>query len=208
MRLASGVSRAIAWGMRALTGAQARWIGCGPSRTQRIYFVNHTSHCDFLLVLASLPSGLREGIRPVACADYWGRCALRRYLANDVFHTVSIDRSGTQRAANPLEGVMGALDRGASILFFPEGTRGAGEGLQPLKQGIFYIAAARPDIELVPVWVDNAYRVMPKGSWLPLPLLCTITFGEPVRLRKHEDKEAFLKRLYRCLADLADQGNT
>jgi 1-acyl-sn-glycerol-3-phosphate acyltransferase len=207
MRVASGVSRVITLGVRALTGAQARWMGCGPSRTQRIYFANHTSHCDFLLVLASLPFTLREGTRPVAGADYWNQCALRRYLVNDVFHAVSIDRSGTHPAVSPLEGVMCALDQGESILFFPEGTRGAGEGLQPFKCGIFHIAAARPEIDLVPVWVDNAYRVMPKGSFLPIPLLCSITFGEPVHLHKHETREAFLARLHCCLAGLADSRN-
>ncbi len=206
MRIASGVSRVITLGVRALTGAHARWMGCGPSPTRRIYFANHTSHCDFLLVLASLPATLREETRPVAAADYWCQCALRRYLVNDVFRAVSIDRSGAHPAANPLEGVMSALDRGESILFFPEGTRGSGEGLQPFKCGIFHIAAARPEIDLVPVWVDNAWRVMPKGSFLPVPLLCSITFGEPVRLGKEEGKEAFLKRLHCCLAGLADSG--
>ena len=208
MRLASGGSRLITLGVRALTGAQARWMGCGPSRARRIYFANHTSHCDFLLVLASLPAALRAGTRPVAAADYWNQCALRRYLVNEVFQAVSIDRSGTHPAANPLEEVMSVLDRGESILYFPEGTRGAGEGLQRFKCGIFHIAAARPEIDLVPVWVDNAYRVMPKGSLLPIPLLCSITFGVPVRLRKHEDKEDFLKRLHCCLAGLADTRNT
>ena len=208
MRIATCISHVITLGVRALTGAQARWIGCAPLRARRIYFANHTSHCDFLLVLASLPATLREGTRPVAAADYWNQRALRRYLVTDVFHAVLIDRSCTHPAASPLQGVMCALDHGESILFFPEGTRGSGEGLQPFKCGIFHIAAARPEIDLVPVWVDNAYRVMPKGSLLPVPQLCSITFGEPVRLREHEGKEDFLKRLHCCLAGLADSRNT
>jgi 1-acyl-sn-glycerol-3-phosphate acyltransferase len=203
MRTANGVSRLITFGIRALTGAQARWVGCGPSPAQRIYFANHTSHCDFLLVLASLPLDLREATRPVAAADYWNQCALRRYLANKVFHAVAVDRSGMHREVNPLEPVMAALDQGNSLLFFPEGTRGTGEGLQPFKPGIFHIAAARPQIDLVPVWVDNAYRVMPKGSLLPVPLLCSVAFGKPVRLCEHESKEEFLQRLSGCLAWLA-----
>lgn len=204
MRTSDAVSRLITFGVRVLTGAQARWGGCGPSRTQRIYFANHTSHCDFLLVLASLPFTLREGTRPVAAADYWNQCAVRRYLVDDVFHAVSIDRAGAHRAVNPLDPIMDALDHGDSLLFFPEGTRGGGEVLQPFKPGIFHIAAARPQIDLVPVWMDNAYRVMPKGSLLPIPLLCSVTFGEPLRLGEHEGKEEFLCRLHDCLARLAD----
>lgn len=205
MCTADAVSRLITLGVRALTGAQARWVGCAPSRAQRIYFANHTSHCDFLLLLASLPFALRAGTRPVAAADYWNQCALRRYLAGDVFHAVSIDRACMHRAAlNPLGPVLGALDQGDSLLFFPEGTRGAGDGLQPFKPGIFHIAAARPRIDLVPVWMDNAYRVMPKGCLLPIPLLCSVTFGEPLHLREDEGEEEFLCRLYVCLARLGN----
>ena len=208
MSTADTVCRLMTRGVRVLTGAQARWVGCGPSRTQRIYFANHTSHCDFLVVLASLPPSLREATRPVAAADYWRQCALRRYVANDVFRAVAIDRAERCPCANPLNAIMEALGRGESLLFFPEGTRGTGEGLQPFKPGIFHIAAARPDIDLVPVWMDNAYRVMPKGSLFPIPLLCSSTFGEPVRLGERESKEEFLKRLRGCLQCLMESRNS
>jgi len=208
MRTANAVSRLITFGIRVLTGAQARWLGCGPSPAQRIYFANHTSHCDFLLVLASLPPALRKTTRPVVGADYWNRCTLRRYLANEVFHSVAVDRSGTHLMVNPLDPVMAALDGGDSLLFFPEGTRGTGEGLQPFKSGIFHVAAARPEIDLVPVWMDNAYRVLPKGSLLPVPLLCSVTFGEPLHLRERESKEEFLQRLSGSLACLAGPENS
>ena len=204
MRGAGAVSRAIVLGVRALVGAQARWLGCGPSKTQRIYFANHTSHFDLLLVLAALPNSLRANTRPVAAADYWHGNALRSYLVDEVFHAVLIDRLCAHARADPLSPLIDALDQGHSLLFFPEGTRGSGEGLLPFKTGIYHVAAARPEIDLVPVWMDNAYRVMPKGSLFPIPLLCAITFGEPLRLREHEGKEQFLQRLNARLTSLAD----
>lgn len=196
-------SSLITLGVRALTGTQARWTGCSPHPSQRIYFANHSSHCDLLLVLAALPARMRAVTRPVAAADYWNDCSLRRHLASDVFRSILIDRCAAHRASNPLSPVLAALDSGDSILIFPEGTRGPGEHLLPFKSGIFHIAAARPHIDLVPVWVDNAWRVMPKGCFLPIPLLCSVTFGEPVRLHEHERKAKFLERVQASLIGLA-----
>ncbi|MBN8281309.1 MAG: 1-acyl-sn-glycerol-3-phosphate acyltransferase, partial [Gammaproteobacteria bacterium] len=58
--------------VRLLVGAYPRWLGCGPADTQRIYFANHTSHLDTILMWAALPPALRERTHPVAAADYWG----------------------------------------------------------------------------------------------------------------------------------------
>jgi 1-acyl-sn-glycerol-3-phosphate acyltransferase len=190
------LSSAIIGGARFLTGAHACWIGCGPSRTQRIYFANHTSHTDFVLILAALPRRLRTATRPVAAMDYWQRGSMRRYLVNRVFHAVLVDRAGTPSGGGPLKPMIEALDGGYSLILFPEGTRNSGEGLLPFKRGIFHLAMARPDVEMVPVWMNNAYRIMPKGSLLPIPLLCSTTFGAPVRLERSESENEFLERLH------------
>ncbi|HOW47432.1 MAG TPA: 1-acyl-sn-glycerol-3-phosphate acyltransferase, partial [Rubrivivax sp.] len=49
-------------------------------------------------------------------------------------------------------------------------------------------------VQLIPVWIDNVQRVMPKGEVVPVPILCTATFGAPMRLEPGEDKRAFLDR--------------
>jgi 1-acyl-sn-glycerol-3-phosphate acyltransferase len=156
---------------RLLTGAQPRWVGCMPCDTQRIYFANHTSHVDFLLIWSVLPGRLRHRTRPVAALDYWNHGALRRYLAAHVFRGVLVTRGHADREHNPIEVLLKALDNGASLILFPEGTRGPGREVQLFKPGLYHLAEARPDVELVPVWIDNSYRVMPKGLPLPIPLL-------------------------------------
>jgi 1-acyl-sn-glycerol-3-phosphate acyltransferase len=97
-----------------------------------------------------------------------------------------------------------ALDHGDSLILFPEGTRNTtDEVLQPFKSGVYHVVAARPGVECVPVWIENLNRVMPKGEFVPIPLLCTLSFGEPVRIADGEDKDVFLGRLRDALLALA-----
>ena len=186
-----------------LTGAKSRWLGCGPEPQQRIYFANHSSHIDFVLLWASLPRRMRARTRPVAAADYWDRGPVRRYILHRVFNGVLVERSAVRaRSDNPLRAMLEALDAGDSLILFPEGTRGTGERLLPFKSGIYHLAHVRPSIELVPVWMDNNYRVMPKGTLLPIPLLCSVTFGAPTKLGGRETRPEFLARLSKSLEEL------
>ena len=189
---------------KALVGAYPRWIGCRPEPRQRIYFANHASHLDTVALWSALPPPLRRRTRPVAARDYWGRGAVRGLIAGRGLGAVLIDRQREQAGQDPLAPLYAALERGDSLILFPEGTRNPDpdSGLLPFKSGIYHLAHARPELELVPVWIDNLARVMPKGKLLPLPLLCTATFGEPLRLQPGEDKAAFLERARSALLAL------
>ena len=189
---------------RLITGAQARWIGCAPAAVQRIYFGNHSSHADFALIWASLPYDLRVRTRPVAGADYWGKGRVRQYIIHEILHGVLIERAGSARYADPIEIIVAALESGDSLIVFPEGTRNTtDELLLPFKSGIYRVASRRPDVELVPVWMENLGRVLPKGEFVPVPLLCSVNFGAPLRLVPGEEKQPFLERCRRALLDLA-----
>lgn len=191
---------------RLLTGAQPRWIGCTPESALRIYFANHASHGDFVLIWACLPPRLRPRTRPVAGADYWNRSALRRFIGGEVFKAVLIDREAGTRDADPIEIMQAALAAGHSLILFPEGTRNTtDERLLPFKSGIFHLASRQPEVELVPVWIDNLNRVLPKGEVVPLPLLCTVNFGAPLRLTSGEAKGDFVARARGALLELAAQ---
>jgi 1-acyl-sn-glycerol-3-phosphate acyltransferase len=181
--------------IRLLTGAQAYWRGSRPTAAQRIYFANHASHGDFVLLWASLPPWLRRHTRPVAGADYWNKGALRRFVGGKVFRAVLIDRERREGSPDPVEQMVQALAGGDSLIIFPEGTRNTTDAvLLPFKSGLFHLASKYPRAELVPVWMNNLGRVMPKGELIPIPLLCTVTFGPPLARIEGEDTAAFLAR--------------
>lgn len=188
---------------RALTGVRALWLGSEPDARPRVYFANHRSHGDFVLIWASLPPPLRRRTRPVAGADYWLTTPLRRFLINRVFRGVCIDRRPGRSGPNPVAQMGEALAAGESLILFPEGTRNMGDGLLPFKSGLHHLARAHPEAELIPVWIENLGRVMPKGSLIPVPLLCTLSFGPPLAALEGESREAFLTRARSALLDLA-----
>lgn len=190
--------------VRLLTGAQARWLGCPPKAEQRIYFANHQSHADLVLIWAALPEALRTITRPIAARDYWTRGRLRAWITREVFHAVYVDRQRTD-ASDPLEPLVEALRRGDSLILFPEGTRGHEPLPQPFKAGLYNLARQFPDVVLVPAWIHNVQRVMPKGEVVPVPVLCSVTFGEPMALGPDEDRASFLARARDAVVALRDR---
>lgn len=193
--LATITARLIAGLARVVTGVSAEWRGCRPEPRQRVYFANHSSHGDFVLIWTVLPPELRRLTRPVAAADYWGGAGLRHFFGAEVFRAVLIERNGAQGPGAALAAMAEALKGGSSLIIFPEGTRNTGEEpLLPLHAGIYILAAGFPAVEFVPVWIDNISRVMPKGEFLPIPLLCSVKFGAPIALEPGEHRHAFLAR--------------
>lgn len=188
----------------ALTGVRPIWKGCAPADVARVYYGNHSSHADFVLIWTSLPPTLRRKTRPVAGSDYWLQGRLRSYVATRVINAVLVDRDASTRRQDPIAAMAQAVDEGSSLIVFPEGTRNTTDAtLLPFKGGIHRLAEARPQLEFVPVWLENLNRVMPKGEFVPIPLLCTASFGAPLRLIQGEKKEAFLERCRDALLALA-----
>lgn len=196
----------LAYAARAVSGASVRWAERPCEGVQRVYFANHSSHLDFLVVWSALPPRVRAATRPVAAADYWLGGPLRRWLAGRVFRAVLIERraraDATPAGPDAVGRLLEALDLGDSLIVFPEGTRGDGELIAPFKSGLYHVGAARPGLELVPVHLDNLNRVLPKGEAVPVPLISRVTFGAPLRLGDAEDKRTFLARARAAVVEL------
>lgn len=189
---------------RFLSGASVRWIDCQPDTCQRVYFANHTSHLDPIVIWSSLPANVRALTRPVAAKDYWEKGWVRRYLATQVFDALLIDRKHIKVHQSPVDLMLKAMGDTHSVIIFPEGGRNIAEEIGEFKSGLYYMAKKRPDLELVPVHLDNMNRVLPRGEFLPVPLLSCITFGAPIWLEAGEAKADFLVRARDAVRRLKD----
>ncbi|MBQ0957348.1 1-acyl-sn-glycerol-3-phosphate acyltransferase [Ideonella sp. 4Y11] len=193
MTRAELMGQLLAFVARLITGAQGHWRGCVPQAVQRIYFANHQSHLDWVLIWAALPGELRARTRPIAARDYWTSSPLKHWITREVFHAVYVDRQ-RQGDEDPLAPLQQALQGGDSLVIFPEGTRGSSGEPQAFKSGLYHLARQFPQVQLVPCWIANVQRVMPKGEVVPVPILCSVSFGAPLVLGEDEDKAGFLVR--------------
>jgi len=193
MKLPEVAGQFLAFLARLITGAQGHWHGCPPKAEQRIYFANHQSHFDWVLIWAALPHELRAVTRPIAARDYWTKTPLRHWITREIFNAVYVSRQRSEDE-DPLEPLMDALRSGDSLVIFPEGTRGHQPEPAEFKSGLYHLAEAFPGVPLIPCWIANVQRVMPKGEVVPVPILCSVTFGAPLALEPGEDKRAFLTR--------------
>ncbi len=188
---------------RFITGAgSAHWVGCSPEPKQRIYFANHTSNLDALILWAGLPLTVQKVTRPVAAHDYWTGDPLRLYLARNVFNALLIERKNVTVSSNPIPQILAAMDGGCSIVIFPEGKRNYGPEVGEFKSGLYHIAKGRPEVELVPVFLQNLNRILPKGEFLPVPVIGSLYFGTPLHLQEGERKADFLLRAKQAVESL------
>ena len=178
---------------KLLSGTNVRWVDAQPDTCQRVYFANHTSHLDALVLWSCLPREVRSVTRAVAARDYWEGGPVRRHIARS-FNVLLIDRENIKVHQSPVEMMIREIGKRYSLIVFPEGGRSSGEEMGDFKSGLFYLGKKRPDLELVPVYIDNVNRILPRGEVLPVPLLSCITIGTPIFLESGEPKHAFLKR--------------
>ncbi len=188
---------------RFLVGGHPEWVGCEPGPQQRIYFANHGSHLDTVLMWAAIPKPYRQATHPVAAADYWGKDKFRRSIAIGLLNSVLVNRTGSATGEDPLAPLEAELGRGHSLIIFPEGTRGSDALPGAFKSGLFRLAERHPGAELVPVYLENLARAFPRGAFLPVPISCRVRFGAPLRLELGEDKTSFLARARDAVIALA-----
>lgn len=199
--IAGGILALVA---RFLSGASVRWIDCHPDPCQRVYFANHTSHLDAVVLWSALPPDVRGLTRPVAAKDYWMGGPIRRYLSRQVFNALLIDRTEIKVHQSPVDLMIQEIGHQYSLIVFPEGGRSSGPEVGEFKSGLYYLSKKRPDLELIPVHIDNMNRILPRGEVLPVPMLTCVTFGPPMWLECKEPKAEFLQRAREAVVRLKE----
>lgn len=189
---------------RFLSGASVRWIDSQPDTCQRVYFANHTSHLDPIIIWSALPPRVRMLARPVAAKDYWTKGPVRRYLANRLFGAILIDRKEIKVHQSPVDLIIREIGHQYSLIIFPEGGRQTSGEIGEFKSGLYYLCKKRPDLELIPVHIDNMNRILPRGEVLPVPMLSCVTFGPPLWLEVGEPKTRFLTRAREAVRNLKE----
>ena len=201
----------IAAAARLISGVQVRWVDSEPNLGQAVYFANHSSHLDFVVLWSALPADVRAVTRPVAAQDYWN-AGLRRALAVNVFRAVLVARhsgKGDERDAfavpnQAIEHMLEGMGQNESLILFPEGTRGTGEEVAAFKSGLYYLCQQRAGLRLVPAYLNNLNRILPKGEFLPVPFISKLTFGPAMALDAGESKPSFLARARESVCRLKD----
>ena len=188
---------------KLFSGFTVRWVDCQPDTCQRIYFANHTSHLDAVVLWSALPRELRAITRPVAAKDYWSSGWLKPHMARS-FNALLIDRKEIKVHQSPIDIMIRQMGDVYSLIVFPEGGRSAGGEMSKFKSGLYYLGKKRPDLELVPVYIDNVNRILPRGEFLPVPLLSCITIGSPIFLEAGEPKNDFLDRARQAVLRLKE----
>ena len=202
--LCKATGHTLAFLAKLVSGFTVRWLGSQPETCQRVYFANHTSHLDAVVLWSCLPKELRLLTRPVAAQDYWGGSGLRRFLAKS-FNAILIDRKQIKVHQSPVELMLREIGDVYSLIVFPEGSRAIDGEMGEFKSGLYYLAKKRPDLELIPVYMDNLNRILPRGEFMPVPLLSSITIGSPIYLESGEGKVDFLNRASRSVKVLKER---
>lgn len=174
-----------------------------PKKGPAIIAANHNSHLDTLTLMALFPFRDLPRLRPAAAADYFLQNKWLAWFALNIIGIIPLERGAIRK--NPLADLEGALDRGDILILFPEGSRGEPEQRTEFKRGVAYLAKARPDVPVYPVFMHGLGKALPRGSWILVPFNCDVIAGEP--LKWNGSTSDFMDALELRMNELAEIGH-
>ncbi len=175
-----------------MSGVRVATRGLRHIRKNQPYIVmaNHQSHYDVVALMGYLPLQFRWVMKiELRRIPFFGYCCER-------IGTISIDRGDSEKARQSLQSAGEKIRAGASIMFFPEGTRSPDGRLLPFKKGGFVIALAA-GVPILPVTVRGGRAILPKGTLKMIPGRMEVIVHEPISVSGYtnETKEDLMRKV-------------
>lgn len=153
---------------------------------QFILIANHNSHMDTMAIMSAIPHRFIHKVHPVAARDFFGKNLFQKILMRYLVNATLIRRDRDNKERDPINDMDKMLKKKRSLILFPEGSRGVAGKMSNFKKGLGYLVQKNPKISVIPVYLENIYKTLPKGKRLILPYNCSIKFGEPIKFSSLE----------------------
>ena len=154
---------------------------------QFVLIANHTSHLDTICLLAALPSMKRNHCFSAAAEDYFYTHLFKEQVARLLGNTFPFRRH--EDAQRSLEACARILERGDSLIFFPEGTRSQTGDLQRFRKGIGLLVQGKP-YPVIPTHLQGAHEALAKGRFRPGKAAIRLQIGSPEYFASAQPGEA------------------
>ena len=153
---------------------------------QFILIANHNSHMDTMALMSAIPSRFIHRVHPIAARDFFGGSLFSRILMRYLVNATLIRRDREDPDRDPIDDMDKMLKKQRSLILYPEGSRGIPGKMSNFKRGLGYLVQRNPNINVIPVYLENIYKTLPKGKKLILPYNCSIKFGQPIKFNSLE----------------------
>jgi 1-acyl-sn-glycerol-3-phosphate acyltransferase len=188
-----------------ILGLNVRHRGRLPGAGPAVVVANHNSHLDTMLLMSLFPLRLLPRVRPVAARDYFLRNRLLSWFSRRLIGIIPIERQVAGAHDDPLAGIAAALEQGAIVIIFPEGSRGEPEQIGAFKSGVAHLARRFPELPFSPVFLHGAGKALPRGEAILVPFFCDVFVGTP--LTWTGDRATFMEELTCRMTALAAEGH-
>ena len=162
------------------------------NKKQFILIANHNSHMDTMAIMSAIPSRYIHKVHPIAARDFFGGSLFKKILMRYLVNATLIQRDRDDPNNDPIDSMDKMLKKTRSLILFPEGSRGVPGVMAKFKKGLGYLIQRNPEINVIPVYLDNVYKTLPRGKNLILPYNCSIKFGDPIKFKSMEMDEILL----------------
>jgi 1-acyl-sn-glycerol-3-phosphate acyltransferase len=165
----------------------------------RIYVVNHVSWFDIFTLASILPHYKFVAKAELFRIPIFGRAAKAAGM-------ISIERDNRKSAFASYDQAAAQIRRGASVVVFPEGTRGHSYQLRPFKKGPFVLAVAA-QVPVVPCILHGTILIQPKGSFRVRSGEVDVHFLEPISTAEmtYEDRDRLARETRQRMADAMER---